>query len=874
MSGGFDALGLMDELLQSIYELGWNLPTDIQDEAIPLILGGGDVMAAAETGSGKTAAFCLPIIQCVHERLRGFSDGSTSGRIVGNTPNKAAKTQFDVRLSLTDKDIKLDVDEDGLSCESPTHGIWAGARATHGVNSGRYYFECIVSAQGICRLGWSTISAHLELGKDVHGFGYGGTGKKSNGGAFADYGDGAFRTGDAIGCYIDLHDMTISYSKNGKYLGKAFEIPADYRGAVFFPAVLLKNSELVANFGQHAFKHPPMVKGYMSMFEGKTGQVFRADANEVFNTCIGGGGGDGSSSSRNKHGKNSSNNNNNNNNNNNTTTTDGGAGGGRRRPMALIIEPTRDLAEQVHTAIRDFTAHVSAPQVRHALAIGGEEGGGGGTGGGSGGGRVRIEKQLQQEGGVDIVVGTLGKLTGLVKSKVLDLSQIRFFVLDEADRLLQDESIAEVMHLFNCCPGGGAGQNRLQVCFFSATLRSPPIVQLSQKICVNPSWVDLKGDTAPPETVHHVMYRVLLPVSDTAAAPAPAAGGGNGSGCGYDQQILREAHIAAITDGVHLPDELHSKSTGSNDNSKRSNEMSQKVKEIKQHILIKLIDKYEMSQCLVFCRTNVDCTNLESFLAQHNGGKKSFSEKKETGKEGRYSCCVLAGMRSMEERRRNLQALKEGDVRILICTDVASRGIDVEGLPFVINMTLPDEPENYIHRIGRVGRADRMGLAISLVSADHIQEKVWYHTCANRGRNCANRKLVEQGGCTIWYDESQCLSKIEALMKRKIAVMGNTTINTTGSNDKSGKKNKNSKSNNTNSKKEQQPAVGFGQQKFDPLALPEEIASLNIRYGEDTLKEEVVENVHIAQLAPSVQELGKMELSAQNLFLNFQSRNW
>ena len=61
-----------------------------------------------------------------------------------------------------------------------------------------------------------------------------------------------------------------------------------------------------------------------------------------------------------------------------------------------------------------------------------------------------------------------------------------------------------------------------------------------------------------------------------------------------------------------------------------------------------------------------------------------------------------------------------GYVRILICTDVASRGIDVQGLPFVVNLTLPDEAEDYIHRVGRVGRADRMGLALSLVAADEV----------------------------------------------------------------------------------------------------------------------------------------------------------
>mmetsp|Transcript_26157 Transcript_26157/g.35985 ORF Transcript_26157/g.35985 Transcript_26157/m.35985 type:complete len:97 (-) Transcript_26157:160-450(-) len=73
MAGGFDSLGLMPELVRAVHELGWLLPSDVQDETIPLILGGGDVMVAASTGSGKTAAFGLPIIQSTYERRRNFA---------------------------------------------------------------------------------------------------------------------------------------------------------------------------------------------------------------------------------------------------------------------------------------------------------------------------------------------------------------------------------------------------------------------------------------------------------------------------------------------------------------------------------------------------------------------------------------------------------------------------------------------------------------------------------------------------------------------------------------------------------------------------------------------------------------------------------
>lgn len=94
-------------------------------------------------------------------------------------------------------------------------------------------------------------------------------------------------------------------------------------------------------------------------------------------------------------------------------------------------------------------------------------------------------------------------------------------------------------------------------------------------------------------------------------------------------------------------------------------------------------------------------------------------------------------------------------------------GIDIQGLPYVINLTLPDVVENYIHRVGRVGRADCIGLAISVVAAPSIDEKVWYHTCANRGKGCTNRTLKDKGGCTIWYGEPDILRQVCMFSGRK-----------------------------------------------------------------------------------------------------------
>ncbi len=188
----------------------------------------------------------------------------------------------------------------------------------------------------------------------------------------------------------------------------------------------------------------------------------------------------------------------------------------------------------------------------------------------------------------------------------------------------------------------------------------------------------------------------------------------------------------------------------------------------------------------------------------------------------------------MDERRASLQALKDGDVRILICTDVAARGIDIEGLPYVINMTLPppENAEDYIHRIGRVGRADRMGLAFSIVAANGVGEQVWYHKCANRGKNCENRNLVERGGCTIWYDEGLCLAKVEKLLNQRIPELD------------------------------------------ADLSLPAVLRELNVKYGEDSKQNEQVTSVHVEQLSGGVRELAVMELRAQNAFLYMSTRVW
>ena len=101
--------------------------------------------------------------------------------------------------------------------------------------------------EGICRVGWASQAANFDLGKDAHGYGYGGTAKKAHQGKFLDFGE-PFSKGDVVGCHLDLNHHKIEFSKNGKTFPTAFTLPATRSGALF-PAFAMKNAELSVNFG-------------------------------------------------------------------------------------------------------------------------------------------------------------------------------------------------------------------------------------------------------------------------------------------------------------------------------------------------------------------------------------------------------------------------------------------------------------------------------------------------------------------------------------------------------------------------------------------------------------------------------------------------
>ena len=693
-SAAFEEVGLCPELIVAADRAGYALPTPIQSEAIPLALTGGDVLASAETGSGKTFAFGAPTLQLVHEAIdreradarRKTTEKARDVEILANSARRRG-------LSANARSATCAVDYDANVVQSRATQSWGGVRGRFGADprtgaerAVKVCFEVEARDEGLARCGYSSRFGALDgLGADAHSYGYGGTGKKSHNKSFEDYGE-KFGKGDCVGCLLDLENGVVAFTKNGKALGEAFRLSEQSAKCDgLFPAVCVKNAECVVRLVESEFKYP-MPEGYVAF-----GSLRGCDAVDGDDASAG-------------------------------DTLEAGA----RKPRALILEPARDLAEQTHEFFVNFASEFRDPTLVPGLFIGG----------------VKEGPQHQQlRDGVDIVTGTPIRILELAMNGKLDLSACRIFVLDEADRLLDTGNQAPILKLFERMPKHAeSSAQRLQVMLFSATLHSPEIRKLADFLTVNATWVDLKGKEAVPETVHHALV-LVDPATEDVESLSPAA----------------------PTDRLHS---LATKLEG-------DDAMSESIKRLKPHIVRRIIDAHDMDQCLIFCRTNFDCDNLEKFLNECGGGKR-FRGPLVGGVEGKYSCCVLGGSRHMDERRRNLQAFKNGDVRFLICTDVAARGLDIKNLPYVINLTLPDRSEDYIHRIGRVGRADTMGLAISIVASRN--ERVWY--CTKKGYKPwfepkpEDVKLTSDGGHTIWYDEPKLLKDIEKRIGATVTPLG------------------------------------------------------------------------------------------------------
>jgi len=284
-----------------------------------------------------------------------------------------------------------------------------------------------------------------------------------------------------------------------------------------------------------------------------------------------------------------------------------------RHPVrALILTPTRELAVQVQDSVKAYGKHLA---LRATVVYGG----------------VNIDPQIAElRAGVEILVATPGRLLDHLHQKTVNLSQVQFLVLDEADRMLDMGFLPDIKRILSVLPA------KRQNLLFSATY-SDDIRGLAKQLLSNPVSVEVARRNAVTETVTHLVYKVDA-------------------------------------------------------NSKRD-------------LLTHLIRSRDMRQVLVFCNTKIGANRLAYKL----------------DKDG-VAATAIHSDRTQGERTQALAAFKEGKIQVLVATDVAARGLDIEQLPFVVNFDLPGSPEDYVHRIGRTGRAGLTGEAISLMADEEREE--------------------------------------------------------------------------------------------------------------------------------------------------------
>lgn len=279
--------------------------------------------------------------------------------------------------------------------------------------------------------------------------------------------------------------------------------------------------------------------------------------------------------------------------------------GGKRVIRALVLTPTRELAAQIYES---FEAYGKYLPVETAVIVGGVS-------------RSRHRRVLEQ--GADILVATPGRLLEYTGERLIDISGVEIFVLDEADRMLDMGFIHDVERVIRMLP------RARQTMFFTATM-PPEVGKLAETLLRDPVRIAADRVSSSAELVdQYVMF------ADKAS---------------------------------------------------------------KTERLIDLLVRYgSMTGVLVFTRTKYGADKLARKL--NKAGESAAS---------------IHGDKSQGAREKALESFRNGTVRVLVATDIAARGIDLDNITHVVNYELPNVPETYVHRIGRTGRAGRHGKAISL----------------------------------------------------------------------------------------------------------------------------------------------------------------
>ena len=287
-------------------------------------------------------------------------------------------------------------------------------------------------------------------------------------------------------------------------------------------------------------------------------------------------------------------------------------GNGRKSIRALILTPTRELAAQIGDSINAYSRHT---RLKHTVIFGG------------------VSQKPQVEAlrkGVDILVATPGRLLDLINQKIINLQTIRFFVLDEADRMLDMGFIHDIKKILPLLP------RKRQSLFFSATMPAE-IEKLSRQILNHPVMIEVTPPSSTVEVIEQHVYRV--------------------------------------------------------------------EKTDKSKLLVHLLQDKAIESVLVFTRTKHGADKVARIL-----GKSGIKAE------------AIHGNKSQNARVKAMNNFRDRTTRVLIATDIAARGIDIDHLSHVINYDLPNIPETYVHRIGRTGRAGRSGVAFSFCDSE---EKVY-----------------------------------------------------------------------------------------------------------------------------------------------------
>ncbi|MEJ6794450.1 MAG: DEAD/DEAH box helicase [Flavobacteriales bacterium] len=281
---------------------------------------------------------------------------------------------------------------------------------------------------------------------------------------------------------------------------------------------------------------------------------------------------------------------------------------GKKRIRTLVVTPTRELAIQIG---ENFTDYSKYNDISNTVIFGGVKQGN----------QTNILKR-----GVDVLVATPGRLLDLMGQGYISLNDVKYFVLDEADRMLDMGFIHDIKKLLEKLP------KQRQSLFFSATMPKT-ILELSNTILQNPQKVEVHQTSTTAETIQQYIY--------------------------YTN------------------------------------------KSSKKDLLFHILDNQEIQQILVFSRTKHGADRIVRNLKQNN-----------------IDAAAIHGDKSQNQRQRALKSFKDHELRVLVATDIAARGIDIDHLSFVLNYDIPNEPETYVHRIGRCGRAGKEGISISISDAE------------------------------------------------------------------------------------------------------------------------------------------------------------